>query len=202
MSHFEKDAIISGLGISRIGRRTGIPGLELTLEAARAAIEDAGLTADDIDGIATFGDTPLAEVNACASATKRRINLRVRHRRSAHPRHVGLSRRRPRGGPATSWSIEPSLMLGGSMTASARLSRAQPAGQPAGRAAHPRNAKEAQAVRGHRRTAGRPRLLGRELAGDALSAPHGALWNDQGAAGLAGDQQQAQRRPQSARRVP
>ena len=45
MSHFEKDAIISGLGISRIGRRTGIPGLELTLEAVRAAIDDAGLTA-------------------------------------------------------------------------------------------------------------------------------------------------------------
>jgi acetyl-CoA acetyltransferase len=64
MSYFEKDAIISGLGISRIGRRTGIPGLELTLEAARAAIEDAGLTANEIDGIATFGDTPLAEVNA------------------------------------------------------------------------------------------------------------------------------------------
>lgn len=62
MSYFEKDAIISGLGISRVGRRTGIPGLELTLEAARAAIEDAGLNADDIDGIASFGDTPLAEV--------------------------------------------------------------------------------------------------------------------------------------------
>ena len=64
MSYFEKDAIISGLGISRIGRRTGIPGLELTLEAARAAIEDAGLTVNDIDGIATFGDTPSADVNA------------------------------------------------------------------------------------------------------------------------------------------
>ena len=62
MSYFEKDAIISGLGISRIGRRTGIPGIELTLEAVRAAIEDAGLTADDIDGIATLGDTPPAEV--------------------------------------------------------------------------------------------------------------------------------------------
>ena len=36
MSYFEKDAIISGLGISRIGRKTGIPGAELTLEAARA----------------------------------------------------------------------------------------------------------------------------------------------------------------------
>src|ERR1700686_1511658 len=64
MSYFEKDAIISGLGISRIGRRTDIPGLELTLEAAHAAIEDAGLTTNDIDGIATFGDTPLTEVNA------------------------------------------------------------------------------------------------------------------------------------------
>ncbi|MGB6515916.1 MAG: thiolase family protein, partial [Mycobacterium sp.] len=45
MSYFEKDAIISGIGISRIGRRTGIPGLELTMEAVRAAIDDAGLAA-------------------------------------------------------------------------------------------------------------------------------------------------------------
>ena len=64
MSYFEKDAIISGIGISRIGRRTGIPGLELTMEAVRAAIDDAGLAATDIDGIATLGDTPAAEVNA------------------------------------------------------------------------------------------------------------------------------------------
>jgi acetyl-CoA acetyltransferase len=64
MSHFEKDAIISGLGISRIGRRTGIPGLELTTEAVRAAIDDAGLTPADIDGIGTLGDTPPAEVTA------------------------------------------------------------------------------------------------------------------------------------------
>ena len=64
MSYFEKDAIISGIGISRIGRRTGIPGFELTMEAVRAAIDDAGLAATDIDGIATLGDTPAAEVNA------------------------------------------------------------------------------------------------------------------------------------------
>src|SRR6202008_4580018 len=62
MSYSEKDAIISGLGISRIGRRTGIPGLELTLESVRAAIEDAGLTPGDIDGIGTLGDTPPTEV--------------------------------------------------------------------------------------------------------------------------------------------
>lgn len=57
MSYFEKDAILSGIGISRIGRRTGIPGLDLTMEAVRAAIDDAGLVAADIDGIATLGDT-------------------------------------------------------------------------------------------------------------------------------------------------
>ena len=62
VSHFEKDAIISGIGISHIGRRTGIPGLELTLYAARAAIADAGLDPADIDGIATLGDTPRQRV--------------------------------------------------------------------------------------------------------------------------------------------
>ncbi|MCV7394447.1 thiolase family protein [Mycobacterium paraseoulense] len=64
MTHFEKDAILSGIGISRIGRRTGIAGLDLTMEAVRAAIDDAGLVASDIDGIATLGDTPAEEVNA------------------------------------------------------------------------------------------------------------------------------------------
>lgn len=62
LSHFEKDAIISGIGISQIGRRSGIPGLELTLDAARAAIADAGLAPSDIDGIATLGDTPRQHV--------------------------------------------------------------------------------------------------------------------------------------------
>lgn len=57
----EKRAILSGVGISRIGRRTGIPGLELTRQAGAAAIADAGLTPADIDGIATLGETPLGE---------------------------------------------------------------------------------------------------------------------------------------------
>ena len=58
----EKKAVIAGIGISPIGRRSGIPGLELTLAAANEAIADAGLTAVDIDGISTMGDTPLTEV--------------------------------------------------------------------------------------------------------------------------------------------
>ena len=54
----EQRSIISGIGISRIGRHTGIPGPQLTSESARAAIADAGLTPDDVDGIATVGSTP------------------------------------------------------------------------------------------------------------------------------------------------
>jgi acetyl-CoA acetyltransferase len=65
VAHFpEQDAIIAGIGISRIGRHTGVPDLELTVEASRAAIADAGLTPADIDGIASMGDTPLPEAAA------------------------------------------------------------------------------------------------------------------------------------------
>lgn len=58
----EKGALISGIGISRIGRRTGIPGLELTLEACRAALADAGMVPADVDGLASLGDTPPREL--------------------------------------------------------------------------------------------------------------------------------------------
>ncbi len=57
----EQGAIITGIGISRIGRKTGIAGLELTAESSAEAIADAGLTPSDIDGIATMGETPVAE---------------------------------------------------------------------------------------------------------------------------------------------
>ena len=57
----EQGAIISGIGISRIGRKTGIPGIELTAESSLEAIADAGLTPSDIDGIATMGETPVAK---------------------------------------------------------------------------------------------------------------------------------------------
>ena len=53
--------VISGTGISQIGRRSGIPAVDLTVQAATAALADAGLTAADIDGVITLGDTPAAE---------------------------------------------------------------------------------------------------------------------------------------------
>jgi len=61
MSVLERDAIIAGIGSSRIGRRLGVSALELTEAASRAAIADAGLTPADIDGVATMGDTPPEE---------------------------------------------------------------------------------------------------------------------------------------------
>ncbi|HUV09604.1 MAG TPA: thiolase family protein [Acidimicrobiia bacterium] len=50
----ERRALISGAGQSEIGRRLHRDPLELTLDACLAAIEDAGLTTDDIDGISTY----------------------------------------------------------------------------------------------------------------------------------------------------
>ena len=54
-----RGAVISGIGISQIGRKTGVPGMELTLESAQEAIADAGLDPSDIDGIASLGETPV-----------------------------------------------------------------------------------------------------------------------------------------------
>jgi acetyl-CoA acetyltransferase len=50
----ERRAVISGAGQSEIGRRLYRDPLDLTLDGCIAAIEDAGLTRDDIDGIATY----------------------------------------------------------------------------------------------------------------------------------------------------
>jgi acetyl-CoA acetyltransferase len=50
----ERRSIISGIGQSSVGRRLGRGELDLTVEAALAAIADAGLTRDDIDGISTY----------------------------------------------------------------------------------------------------------------------------------------------------
>lgn len=46
-------AAIVGIGESRVGRLRGLSAMRLTLDAAKAAIQDAGLTADAIDGVLT-----------------------------------------------------------------------------------------------------------------------------------------------------
>ncbi|MET8207692.1 OB-fold domain-containing protein [Streptomyces sp. NPDC005373] len=51
---FEHRAALTGTGASRIGRRLGVPPLALTVEACENAVADAGLTLDDIDGLASY----------------------------------------------------------------------------------------------------------------------------------------------------
>ncbi len=54
MEILERRACITGIGQSEVGRRLGRDPLELSLDACLAAIQDAGLTRDDIDGLATY----------------------------------------------------------------------------------------------------------------------------------------------------
>jgi acetyl-CoA acetyltransferase len=59
MTDFERRAVISGIGQSQIGRRLGRTGLDLTIEATLRAVDDAGLTLSDIDGLSTYpGGSP------------------------------------------------------------------------------------------------------------------------------------------------
>lgn len=51
---FEKDVAISGVGQSEVGRPSSLSAMKLTLDATLEAIADAGLTRDDIDGVACW----------------------------------------------------------------------------------------------------------------------------------------------------
>ncbi len=65
----ESRAVISGVGQSQIGRRLCRSGIDLTVEAALAAIEDAGLTRDDIDGLAAYPGAMVAPPGFCGPGT-------------------------------------------------------------------------------------------------------------------------------------
>jgi acetyl-CoA acetyltransferase len=64
VDRWEERCMITGIGMSPVGRRTGTPGLALVEAAAREAIADAGLFPADVDGITTVGEIPLAGVVA------------------------------------------------------------------------------------------------------------------------------------------
>lgn len=51
---FDGKAVLTGAGKSAVGRRLGRTGLDLTLEAVDRAVSHAGLSYDDIDGIASY----------------------------------------------------------------------------------------------------------------------------------------------------
>lgn len=50
----ESSAVVSGIGMSQVGRRLDVDPWRLTADACLDAIADAGLTPDDIDGISTY----------------------------------------------------------------------------------------------------------------------------------------------------
>jgi acetyl-CoA acetyltransferase/uncharacterized OB-fold protein len=54
VDRFEHRAVLSGVGRSRMGRRLMVDPLSLTVDACLAAVADAGLTLDDIDGLSTY----------------------------------------------------------------------------------------------------------------------------------------------------
>ncbi len=51
---FESRVALTGIGMSDVGRRLGVHPLSLTIAACREAVEDAGLTLAEIDGLATY----------------------------------------------------------------------------------------------------------------------------------------------------
>ncbi len=51
---FETRVALTGVGVSQVGRRLDRDPLGLAVDACRAAVEDAGLTLADIDGLATY----------------------------------------------------------------------------------------------------------------------------------------------------
>jgi acetyl-CoA acetyltransferase/uncharacterized OB-fold protein len=62
---FEHRTVLSGIGRSAMGRRLMVDPLSLTVDACLAAVADAGLTLDDIDGLSTYpggiGGTGMSE---------------------------------------------------------------------------------------------------------------------------------------------
>ncbi len=51
---FEHRAVLSGIGRSKVGRRLMVDPLSLAVDASLAAVEDAGLRLEDIDGLSTY----------------------------------------------------------------------------------------------------------------------------------------------------
>jgi acetyl-CoA acetyltransferase/uncharacterized OB-fold protein len=75
---YEEKSAITGIGMSRLGRRLMVDPLSLTVEACRLAVEDAGLTFEDIDGLATYpgGSGPGGFAEGGLTALEETLRLR------------------------------------------------------------------------------------------------------------------------------
>lgn len=74
---FEHDSVISGIGRSAIGRRLMVDPLKLTMDACLAAVADAGLELDDIDGLSTYpGEAPMGMSEGGVTAVEEALRLK------------------------------------------------------------------------------------------------------------------------------
>ena len=71
MLALEKSVAVTGIGQSDVGRRLDRDPMALTIDACLAAIEDAGLTREDIDGLSTYPGAGMA--GAGLTAHERRV---------------------------------------------------------------------------------------------------------------------------------
>src|SRR5262245_2422827 len=79
LDKFEDRVAITGVGASRVGRRLMVDPLALTVDACFAAIDDAGLTIDDIDGLSTYpGDGRAAGGHSEGGVTAVEEALRIK----------------------------------------------------------------------------------------------------------------------------
>ena len=73
---FEARVVISGIGQSAIGREVHRSGFQLALDAVLAGVADAGLSVDDIDGLAMFpGGSARPTSPATPTATSTRSTM-------------------------------------------------------------------------------------------------------------------------------
>ena len=74
---FEHRVVLSGVGRSAMGRRLMVDPLALTVDACLAAVADAGLTLDDIDGLSTYpGAAPMGMSEGGVTAVEEALRLK------------------------------------------------------------------------------------------------------------------------------
>jgi acetyl-CoA acetyltransferase/uncharacterized OB-fold protein len=77
VDRFEHRAVLSGIGRSRFGRRLMVDPLSLTIDACLKAVDDAGLSIDDIDGLSTYpGASGMGMSEGGVTAVEEALRLR------------------------------------------------------------------------------------------------------------------------------
>ena len=93
MENIRGQCAIVGIGETEVGRRSEKSGTALGLQAAVAAIRDAGLEKSQIDGLITHQPRNNPQPN-CAAFLAERLGIRPHRFRRNHP----LNRGQPRNG--------------------------------------------------------------------------------------------------------